>query len=102
MGNTCIPVVDSCQCMAKPIQYCKVISFQLKLKKKKLKEREGEERRREMSGKGDGISQALEVSFGPAWMTGGSLRSCALDNFKKRLSQNHRTVCIEHVMPEAG
>ena len=22
MGNTCSPVVDSCQCMAKPIQYC--------------------------------------------------------------------------------
>ena len=30
MGNTCIPVADSCQCMAKPIQYCKVISLQLK------------------------------------------------------------------------
>ena len=29
MGNTCTPVVDSCQCMAKPIQYCKVISLQL-------------------------------------------------------------------------
>ena len=24
MGNTYTPVVDSCQCMAKPIQYCKV------------------------------------------------------------------------------
>jgi len=24
MGNTCIPVVDSCWYMAKPIQYCKV------------------------------------------------------------------------------
>ena len=23
MGNTCTPVVDSHQCMAKPIQYCK-------------------------------------------------------------------------------
>ena len=22
--NACAPVVDSCQCMAKPIQYCKV------------------------------------------------------------------------------
>ena len=22
MGNTCIPVADSCQCMAKPLQYC--------------------------------------------------------------------------------
>ena len=25
IGNTCTPVPDSCQCMAKPIQYCKVI-----------------------------------------------------------------------------
>ena len=24
MGNTCTPVVDSCQRMAKPIKYCKV------------------------------------------------------------------------------
>ena len=24
MGNTCTPMVDSCKCMAKPIQYCKV------------------------------------------------------------------------------
>ena len=31
MGNTCTPVVDSCQCMAKPIQYCKVISLQLNI-----------------------------------------------------------------------
>ena len=29
-GNACTPVVDSCQCMAKPIQYCKI-----KIKKKK-------------------------------------------------------------------
>ena len=29
-GNICTPVADSCQCMAKPIQYCKVISLQLK------------------------------------------------------------------------
>ena len=27
MGNTCTSVADSCQCMAKPIQYCKVISL---------------------------------------------------------------------------
>ena len=33
MGNTCIPVVDSCRCMAKPIQYCKVINLQLKVNK---------------------------------------------------------------------
>ena len=24
MGNTCMLMVDSCQCMAKPLQYCKV------------------------------------------------------------------------------
>ena len=30
MGNTCAPVADSCQCMAKPLQYCKVSSLQLK------------------------------------------------------------------------
>jgi len=30
MGNTCTPVADSCQCMTKPPQYCKVISLQLK------------------------------------------------------------------------
>ena len=29
MGNTCTPVADTCQCMAKPLQYCKVISLQL-------------------------------------------------------------------------
>ena len=31
MGNTCTPLVDACSCMAKPIQYCKVINLQLKL-----------------------------------------------------------------------
>ena len=31
MGNTCPPVEDLCWCVAKPIQYCKVISLQLKL-----------------------------------------------------------------------
>ena len=30
MGNTCAPMVDSCQCMAKPLQYCKAISLLLK------------------------------------------------------------------------
>ena len=29
MGNTCTPVADSCQCMAKPLPYCKVTSLQL-------------------------------------------------------------------------
>ena len=29
MGNTCKSMADSCQCMAKPPQYCKVISLQL-------------------------------------------------------------------------
>ena len=32
VGNSGTPVVDSCRCMAKPIQYCKV-----KKKKKKKK-----------------------------------------------------------------
>ena len=31
MGNTCIPVADSSRCLAKPIQYCKVISLQMGL-----------------------------------------------------------------------
>ena len=34
MRNTRTPMADSCQCMAKPLQYCKVISFQLKKKRK--------------------------------------------------------------------
>ena len=39
MGNMCIPVVDSCWCMAKPIQYCnkppiKINKFILKNKNK--------------------------------------------------------------------
>ena len=34
MGNTCTPFADSCQCMAKLIQCCKVISLQLKEKNK--------------------------------------------------------------------
>ena len=29
MGNTCKSMADSCQCMAKKLQYCKVISLQL-------------------------------------------------------------------------
>ena len=49
MGNMCAPMVDSCWCMAKPIQYCKVISLQLNkfknnlknIKKKKKKEHLG-------------------------------------------------------------
>ena len=34
MGNTCTPMADSCECMAKPPQHCKVISLQLKEKEK--------------------------------------------------------------------
>ena len=30
MGNTCTLMADSCQCMAKPLQYSKVINLQLK------------------------------------------------------------------------
>ena len=36
MGDTGTPVADSCQCMAKPLQYCKVISLQNKLIKRKI------------------------------------------------------------------
>ena len=44
MGNTCKSRADSCQCMAKTIQYCKVISLQLikikgKINKIKIKKR---------------------------------------------------------------
>ena len=36
MGNTCKSMADSCQCMEKPLQYCKVISLQLiKINEKK-------------------------------------------------------------------
>ena len=28
--KTCIPMADSCQCMAKPIQYCKVKKIKIK------------------------------------------------------------------------
>ena len=39
MENTCKSMVDSCQCMAKPLQYCKVISLQLiKINGKKKKD----------------------------------------------------------------
>ena len=38
MWNTCKSMADSCQCMAKPLQYCKVISLQLiKINEKKKK-----------------------------------------------------------------
>ena len=48
MGNTCTPMADSCQCMAKPLQYCKVISLQLKyINLKKLKAKiQGEKKNR--------------------------------------------------------
>ena len=36
LGDDCTPMADSCQCMAKPIQYCKVISLQLNKFKKYL------------------------------------------------------------------
>ena len=41
MGNTCKSMADSCQCMAKSLQYCKVISLQL-IKKiiKKIKKKD--------------------------------------------------------------
>ena len=38
IGNSCTPMADSCQCMAKPFQHCKV-------KKKKKKERKRKEKK---------------------------------------------------------
>lgn len=32
VGATCTPMADSCKCMAKPIEYCEVISLQIKNK----------------------------------------------------------------------
>ena len=29
-GDTCAPMANPCRCLAKPTQYCKVISLQLK------------------------------------------------------------------------
>ena len=40
MGNTCKSMADSCQCMAKPLQYCKVISLQLIKINEKIKIKE--------------------------------------------------------------
>ena len=38
VGNSCTPVVDSCQCMAKPVQYYKVKKIKNLKKKKKRSE----------------------------------------------------------------
>ena len=38
MGNTCAPMADSCEYMAKLPKYCKVISLQLKFINLKKKE----------------------------------------------------------------
>ena len=41
MGNTCKFMPVSCQCMANPLQYCKVISLQLiKINEKKKKRKQ--------------------------------------------------------------
>ena len=43
MGNACKSMADSCQCMEKPLQYCKVIILQLiniNGKKNKIKSRD--------------------------------------------------------------
>ena len=39
IGNTCTPMADSCWCMAKPIQYCKVINPQKKKINKYIKKK---------------------------------------------------------------
>ena len=37
IGSSYTTVVDSCQCMAKPIQYCKVKKVKIKFRKIKIK-----------------------------------------------------------------
>ena len=40
LGNTCKSMADSCQCMTKPLQCCKVINLQLvKINEKKKKKK---------------------------------------------------------------
>ena len=60
MGNTCTPVPDACQCMAKPIQYCKV-------KKKKKKKKKFECRRKGQQQQKirwfDGITDSVDMSL---------------------------------------
>ena len=49
MGNTCTLMADSCCCMAKPIQYCKVKNnnnSKIKFKKQKKKEKRGDSKTR--------------------------------------------------------
>ena len=48
-GIACTPVVDSCQCMAKPIQYCKV---KYSKKKKKKKRTTASTKQQRMQGQG--------------------------------------------------
>ena len=45
MGNTCTPIADSCDYIAKPPQYCKVISHQLKEKEKKDRDKSKEQKK---------------------------------------------------------
>ena len=59
MGNTCTPIADSCQCMAKPIQYCKVISLQLN--KLIFKRKEKKNIRRKCSKMLNGCIQVLRL-----------------------------------------
>ena len=47
MGNTCKYMADSCQCMKKPLQYCKVIRLQL-IKIKGGGEKDYTEKRKEV------------------------------------------------------
>ena len=45
MGNICISMADSCQCMTKTTTICKVISLQL-IKKKKERKKKKKERKK--------------------------------------------------------
>ena len=77
MGNTCTPMADSCQCMLKQLQYCKVISLQLKdfflillyLTFKKLKNKSNS------CFPGDSVVKNLPANAGDLGSTPGSGRS---------------------------
>jgi len=65
MGKTCTPLGDSCPCMAKPIQYCKVISLQLK---KKVNKHNGKKKKK--------TTQVLNPSLGLLWWLNGRESTC--------------------------
>ena len=69
IGNTCTPVADSCLCMAKPIQYCKVKKNNKKKIKKRKKERSAQEGKTKQLFASWRKWGAISPVFGPHWLT---------------------------------